>query len=184
MTGTNQSSTERRTARATVLNYLSLFTSFGTLLCCALPSLLVLLGLGATVASFLSAVPWLVTVSRHKNWVFACFRGAHCREHSSIPTLSPRAFARRAERAQWMRRTACEAATNDEPRDPLDIGCYLLYGLIQRICVGAASHAVWRLSSIRPAARRMRMQARARSASEVEPSLASAVGLSCCPVCL
>lgn len=56
--------------RSTFLNYLSLFTSFGTLLCCALPSLLVLLGLGATVASFLSAVPWLVTLSRHKNWVF------------------------------------------------------------------------------------------------------------------
>ena len=54
-----------------ILSYLSLFTSFGTLLCCALPSLLVLLGLGATVASFLSAVPWLVALSRHKNWVFA-----------------------------------------------------------------------------------------------------------------
>jgi mercuric ion transport protein len=53
-----------------VLSYLSLFTSFGTLLCCALPSLLVLLGLGATVASFLSEVPWLVTLSRHKTWVF------------------------------------------------------------------------------------------------------------------
>src|SRR5438045_6677498 len=54
-----------------LFSYLSLFTSFGTLLCCALPSLLVLLGLGATVASFLSAVPWLVTLSRHKLWVFA-----------------------------------------------------------------------------------------------------------------
>src|SRR3954470_18385189 len=53
-----------------VLSYLSLFTSFGTLLCCALPSLLVLLGLGATVASFLSAAPWLVILSRHKPWVF------------------------------------------------------------------------------------------------------------------
>src|SRR4051812_49098065 len=53
-----------------VLSYLSLFTSFGTLLCCALPSLLVLLGLGATVASFLAAAPWLVTLSRHKVWVF------------------------------------------------------------------------------------------------------------------
>ena len=61
--------TGTRSCRA-VLNYLSLFTSFGTLLCCALPSLLVLLGLGATVASFLSAVPWLVTLSHHKNWVF------------------------------------------------------------------------------------------------------------------
>jgi mercuric ion transport protein len=60
---------QRRTSG--VLGYLSLFTSFGTLLCCALPSLMVLLGLGATVASFLSAVPWLVTLSRHKVWVFA-----------------------------------------------------------------------------------------------------------------
>jgi mercuric ion transport protein len=57
-------------SRSGLLSYLSLFTSFGTLLCCALPSLLVLLGLGATVASFLSAVPWLVTLSHHKNWVF------------------------------------------------------------------------------------------------------------------
>ncbi len=53
-----------------LVSYLSLFTSFGTLLCCALPSLLVLIGLGATVASILSSVPWLVTLSRHKKWVF------------------------------------------------------------------------------------------------------------------
>jgi hypothetical protein len=52
------------------LSYLSLFTSLGTLICCALPALLVLLGLGATVASLLSAAPWLVTLSRHKVWVF------------------------------------------------------------------------------------------------------------------
>jgi hypothetical protein len=32
---------------------------------------LVLLGFGATVASLLSAAPWLVTLSRHKAWVFA-----------------------------------------------------------------------------------------------------------------
>ena len=51
-------------------SYLSLFTSLGTLLCCGLPSLLILFGLGATVASFLSALPWLVTLSHHKNWVF------------------------------------------------------------------------------------------------------------------
>jgi hypothetical protein len=31
---------------------------------------MVLLGLGATVASFLSAAPWLVMLSRHKTWVF------------------------------------------------------------------------------------------------------------------
>ncbi len=34
-----------------LLGYLSLFSSLGTLLCCALPALFVLLGLGATVAS-------------------------------------------------------------------------------------------------------------------------------------
>lgn len=54
-----------------VLGYLGLFTSVGTLVCCALPSLLVLLGFGATVASTLSAAPWLVALSRHKEWVFA-----------------------------------------------------------------------------------------------------------------
>jgi hypothetical protein len=54
-----------------LLSFLSLFTSLGTLFCCALPSLLVLLGLGATVASFLSSAPWLVSLSRHKLWVFA-----------------------------------------------------------------------------------------------------------------
>src|SRR5256885_13813919 len=53
------------------LSYLSLFTSLGTLLCCALPSLLVLFGLGASVASTLSFFPWLVTLSRHKLLTFA-----------------------------------------------------------------------------------------------------------------
>jgi mercuric ion transport protein len=57
--------------RSGLLNYLSLFTSLSTLLCCALPSLLVLAGLGATVASALSALPWLVTLSRHKAWTFS-----------------------------------------------------------------------------------------------------------------
>ena len=54
-----------------MLNYFSLFTSLSTLLCCALPSLLVLFGLGASMASVLSFMPWLVTLSRHKQWTFA-----------------------------------------------------------------------------------------------------------------
>lgn len=52
------------------LSYFSLFSSAGALLCCALPSVLVLAGLGASVASTLSALPWLVTLSRHKQWTF------------------------------------------------------------------------------------------------------------------
>jgi hypothetical protein len=54
-----------------MLSYFSLFTSVGTLLCCALPSLLVLAGLGASVASTLSSLPWLVALSRHKHWTFS-----------------------------------------------------------------------------------------------------------------
>jgi mercuric ion transport protein len=61
----------RRARRAALLNYFSLFSSFSTLLCCALPSVLVLLGLGTTVASLLSAAPWLVSLSRHKIWTFS-----------------------------------------------------------------------------------------------------------------
>ena len=52
------------------LSFLSLFTSLGTLLCCALPSLFVLLGLGAMVATVLAEAPWLVALSHHKHWVF------------------------------------------------------------------------------------------------------------------
>jgi mercuric ion transport protein len=58
------------TVRSGLLNYFSLFTSLSTLLCCALPSLLVLFGLGASVASTLSFFPWLVTLSRHKALTF------------------------------------------------------------------------------------------------------------------
>ena len=56
--------------RSAVLSYFSLFTSVSTLLCCALPSVLVLAGLGASVASTLSFLPWLVKLSRHKQWTF------------------------------------------------------------------------------------------------------------------
>lgn len=48
----------------------ALAASLGTLVCCALPSLLVLLGLGTTVAAAVSAAPWLIVLSRHKEWVF------------------------------------------------------------------------------------------------------------------
>jgi mercuric ion transport protein len=61
----------KNSASSTLLSYFSLFTSVGTLLCCAMPSLLVLAGLGASVASTLSTLPWLVTLSRQKQWTFA-----------------------------------------------------------------------------------------------------------------
>jgi hypothetical protein len=64
-------SLEGRAKRAALLNYFSLFSSFSTLICCALPSVLVLLGMGTAVASLLSAAPWLVSLSRHKIWTFS-----------------------------------------------------------------------------------------------------------------
>ena len=51
-------------------SWLSLFTSFGTLLCCALPSLFIVLGMGATLVSFLGAFPQLIWLSERKEWLF------------------------------------------------------------------------------------------------------------------
>jgi mercuric ion transport protein len=62
---------EQRARRAALLNYFSLFSSFSTLICCALPSILVLVGMGTAVASLLSVAPWLVSLSRHKIWTFS-----------------------------------------------------------------------------------------------------------------
>jgi hypothetical protein len=56
--------------RETITPTLALFTSFGTLICCALPALFVALGMGAAVAGLVSAVPQLVWLSEHKLWVF------------------------------------------------------------------------------------------------------------------
>lgn len=57
--------------RETVVSVGTLFLSTGTLLCCALPILLVSLGMGAVVASVVGSAPWLVELSRHKIWLFA-----------------------------------------------------------------------------------------------------------------
>jgi hypothetical protein len=50
--------------------WLSLAASGGTMVCCALPALLVSLGLGAALAGLVSAVPALVWVSEYKGPVF------------------------------------------------------------------------------------------------------------------
>ncbi|MES3020377.1 MAG: hypothetical protein V4857_02215 [Pseudomonadota bacterium] len=49
---------------------ISLFSSGGTLVCCALPALLVALGAGAAMSTLVSAVPQLVWFSEHKALVF------------------------------------------------------------------------------------------------------------------
>ncbi len=54
-----------------ILGWLTLFSSSGTLICCALPIALVTLGLGASLASLTNAFPFLIFLSLHKIWVFA-----------------------------------------------------------------------------------------------------------------
>lgn len=51
-------------------SFFALFTSTGTLLCCALPALIAALAGGAAVSSFVSSFPWLIPLSVHKNWLF------------------------------------------------------------------------------------------------------------------
>jgi hypothetical protein len=50
---------------------LALFGSAGTLVCCALPALLVSLGMGAAVAGLVTTIPQITWLSDHKGWVFA-----------------------------------------------------------------------------------------------------------------
>ena len=81
-------------SRSSALSYLSLFSSLGTLLCCALPSLLVLVGLGATVASVLSEASWLVAMSHHKNCVFLIAGALISGNFVYVYSLAPRLQAR------------------------------------------------------------------------------------------
>jgi hypothetical protein len=52
-------------------SWTALFLTLGTLLCCALPLLLVTLGLGSVVVAMTASAPWLVTLSQHKTWIFS-----------------------------------------------------------------------------------------------------------------
>lgn len=61
---------ETYNAKNTVFPTLSLLTSLSTLVCCAMPALLVTIGAGASLAGLLAAAPWLVTLSKYKVWIF------------------------------------------------------------------------------------------------------------------
>lgn len=54
-----------------ILNYLTLFSSMSTLVCCALPSLLVSLGLGSTLVGLISDFPQLIWISENKVLFFS-----------------------------------------------------------------------------------------------------------------
>ena len=52
------------------LSFLTLFTSTGTILCCALPALLVTIGAGAALSSLISIFPQIIWVSKYKEYIF------------------------------------------------------------------------------------------------------------------
>ena len=53
-----------------IIPTLSLFGSFSTLLCCALPALLISLGAGAAMIGLVGAFPQLIWISEHKILLF------------------------------------------------------------------------------------------------------------------
>ncbi|MGH8222836.1 MAG: hypothetical protein ACREQZ_07665 [Woeseiaceae bacterium] len=57
--------------RGLAASFAALLLSGGALVCCALPLLLVALGLGSAVAAITAAAPWLVGLSQYKLWMFA-----------------------------------------------------------------------------------------------------------------
>jgi len=56
--------------KTTGVALLTLLLSMGTLVCCVLPVILVSLGLGAALTALISQLPFLVTLSQYKLWIF------------------------------------------------------------------------------------------------------------------
>ena len=53
-----------------VASFVTLFTSSGTIICCAIPALLVSIGAGASLSSLISSFPQLVILSVYKIPIF------------------------------------------------------------------------------------------------------------------
>ena len=53
-----------------IIPTISLFTSFGTLICCALPAMFVALGAGAVLAGLVSSLPFLILISKRCRFQF------------------------------------------------------------------------------------------------------------------
>jgi hypothetical protein len=69
-TGADLSDGQRQGAWSAWSSWVALFASSGTLICCALPALLVAIGAGAVLSSLVATVPGLVWISEYKEAVF------------------------------------------------------------------------------------------------------------------
>jgi hypothetical protein len=98
---------------------LSLLFCSGTLLCCALPALLVLLGAGSVLAALLSWLPALVLLSQQKSLVFGLaalalvLAGAALARGARLPCPTDARQAQRCRRrlrqARWLYVLSCTA---------------------------------------------------------------------------
>ena len=61
----------RETQSSFASSLVTLLASSGTLICCAIPALLVSIGAGAALASFVTVFPQIVWISEYKEIVFA-----------------------------------------------------------------------------------------------------------------
>ncbi|MCH7992627.1 MAG: hypothetical protein IIC35_09450, partial [Gemmatimonadetes bacterium] len=148
-----------RLAESRTAVWSALAASLGTLICCALPSLLVLLGFGTTVAAVVSAAPWLVVLSRNKIWVFLAagllILGSRAYSEYVSPRFTPRVGDPHPRRLNFVAgRTLTEQALNTEQRHRdrrfTLLGRVLAPGIIEglevRLNSGAAGSAEIRLS--------------------------------------
>ncbi|NIR52514.1 hypothetical protein GWO43_28370 [candidate division KSB1 bacterium] len=60
----------KKPAKQHLINFLALFTSTGMLLCCALPAAIAAMAGGAAIGALISTFPWLIPLSRIKEWLF------------------------------------------------------------------------------------------------------------------
>lgn len=105
-----------QTNQQNALSWLTLFASTGTLLCCALPILLVSLGFGAALASLTRSLPILVTLAEYECWMFIVSAvllaiTAWVLWFSAQPCASDPVLAQRCQQAKlWNRRVFCTAS--------------------------------------------------------------------------
>jgi len=69
-TNTKQNGIQNQSWKQKTASFLALFTSTGTLFCCALPATIAALAGGSAVISLVSTFPWLVPLSHYKIWIF------------------------------------------------------------------------------------------------------------------
>jgi hypothetical protein len=70
MESTETAKSNNQTWKQKASSFFALFTSTGTLICCALPAAVAAFAGGAAVTSMISTFPWMVPLSRHKIWIF------------------------------------------------------------------------------------------------------------------